>query len=205
MNIDKRLQKLIYKLEITRGKVGGNELNQGREDVIAYLKERFPQYDFDVLNDSYIDIRLEEEQTVRIAVKRKPTEFLWTDYIEDVYENSGLVRIRSKNGEIRLNIKIPLYDQDTPRTKVCWRIDIKARNAKQIALFQQMRRDFFSEDNSKLFHKYGTRISMTDGKVFWLDRDDNGNYWIDIDEAEYQIEEKLPSYLVYLGHIKKST
>ncbi|MBI2637510.1 MAG: hypothetical protein HYW88_01290, partial [Candidatus Sungbacteria bacterium] len=146
------------------------------------------------------EFELEKEQRIMVS----PDEYEiknWKNHVVDVYDQSGRCRIREKNGEPRLSIKVPLISKDGDRHKLCIRLEFQPKTKKQTEELLKARELILQEAHTEIREKWGTPISLSDGKKHWINKDDKGNYWIETDE-ETHIEELLPEGIVYLGHSK---
>ncbi|KKS38530.1 MAG: hypothetical protein A3G49_06495 [Candidatus Sungbacteria bacterium RIFCSPLOWO2_12_FULL_41_11] len=195
-------KRLIASVEQTE------RIHQAVEDLLAkniLSKKELKDVDFDLTFEGEeggtgFEFEVEEEQ--RILVSPENIEIKeWKNHIIDVYDQSGRCRIRVKNGEPRLSLKVPLLSRDTERAKCCVRIEIKPRTKGKAAIFEKMRELILHEPGTEVHEKWGTPIKTRDGKKIWINKDDQGNYWIETDEG-VSVEELLPEGVRYIGHEK---
>ena len=180
------------------------ESHISHKDVISYLQEHLKvKNNIESLSEANIEIELEEEQRILVQpVDPSKYEGKWVDDIRDVYDGSDTIRIREKNGKLRLSIKIPLFSYDTEKTKCCIRIEIKPNTKEQEDCIFQVGNDLIQQETTKIRHKIGTPVYLTNGQKVWLDKNDQDDYWIEIDGLETQIETLLPQDIVFIRHRK---
>ena len=160
------------------------------------------EFEISFEEDEGIGYEFELEKEQRIMVSPEDYEIKnWKNHVIDVYDQSGRCRIREKNGEPRLSIKVPLLSKDGDRHKFCIRLEFKPKTKKQTEELLKARELILQEAKIEIREKWGTPIPLSDGKKHWINKDDRGDYWIETDE-ETHIEDLLPEGIVYLGHSK---
>ncbi len=149
-----------------------------------------------------IEYEFEIEKETRIMVEPQNIgDYDWINHIIDVYDKSGRVRIRSKNGQLRFSIKAPLLSRDTARAKVCIRIELKPINPEQEKELRQIRDLIMAEEGFQRVEKWGAPIAHADGSRGWINRDSNGNWWFEVDEG---VILALPEDTKVIGYQKSS-
>lgn len=149
-----------------------------------------------------LEMELEVEQRIMVELEDDFEIKEWQNYVVDTYEQSGRTRIREKNGKLRLSIKTPLPSKDTEKTKCCIRKELKPINEKQEKDFFKARELIKEEPGTIIHEKWGTPLKLTNGEEVWINKDREGNYWVETDEG-YNLKEVLPEGIKYLG-VKKS-
>lgn len=185
------------------------KINETIEDMLAegiITQEALNHGDIEIIiekqDDSLIEYEFELEKEQRIKVDAVNFQVLkWENHIIDTYDQSGRCRIRLKNNEPRLSLKVPLLTQDTEKAKCCIRIENKALTKKQAEEFLKIKELIESEPETKVHEKWGTPLKLNDGEKVWLNKDDQNKYWIEID-GERDIKDLLPEGITYLGHTK---
>lgn len=142
-----------------------------------------------------------ERETRYIIAPGNIVDYNWVNRIQDVYDTSGRARVRLKNGKPRFSVKVPLFSQDTEKSKVCIRIELKPQNEEQTEELNRMRGEIFNEPGSQVSEKWGAPIVGKNGVKIWINRDINNNWWIEVDEG---FELSLPESLKILS-VQKST
>ncbi|MEK9152441.1 MAG: hypothetical protein AAB692_03685 [Patescibacteria group bacterium] len=178
--------------ELMRSVLTPANLKSGAVEVSMLDAEKVIGYEFE----------LEEEQRIYV----KPETFSvaeWKNYIVDTYDQTSRCRIRNKNGELRLSLKVPLFSRDTERAKVCIRLEFKPRTPLQEKDLERIQELILSEPGTEVHEKWGTPIELKDGHRVYINKDDRGNHWIETDES-MTIENLLPEGLTYLGHKKSN-
>ncbi|MFQ5662097.1 MAG: hypothetical protein ACE5F2_02500 [Candidatus Paceibacteria bacterium] len=143
------------------------------------------------------EFELEEEQRKKV----KPEDYEieeWQNHVIDTYDQSGRCRIRDKNGKLRLSLKVPLFSRDTEHTKCCIRLEFKPVTEQQEKTLNTVR-ELIKEEPATIIHeKWGTPLKLTNGEKIWINKDQEGNYWVETDE-DYDLKEVLPKGIKYLG------
>src|SRR5258706_5542525 len=179
------------------------ESHISHEDVISYLTDHLKLTGVESLAQAEIEIELEEEQRILVQpIDPSNYEGKWIDDIRDVYDKTDTLRVREKNHKLRLSIKIPLFSYDTSKTKCCLRIEIKPQNKEQEDCIFKTGENLIRSGESRLVHKLGTPIYLTNDKKVWLDKNEKGIYWIEVDGADIQLETMLPDDIVFIRHRK---
>ena len=148
------------------------------------------------------EFELEEEQRIMV----NPESFVikeWKNHVVDVYDSSGRCRIRLKNGEPRMSLKVPLMSRDTAKSKCCVRMEFKPRKKRQREDLLTIVELIAQEPNTQIHEKWGTPLKLNNGEKVWINKNDRGEYWIETDIAE-NIEDLLPEGIIFLGHRKSS-
>lgn len=153
------------------------------------------------LSGSRIDFEIEEEQRIFVDTQDLPPP-TWEKDVEDIYDPSGTFRIRLKNGQPRVSIKIPIPERNTYRTKCCLRIEIVPADEQQRQFLLSLRAELLKDGCFKVMHKKATQIQLLDGRTVWLNKNEAGKCWIEVDGGDYEIEHFLPEGITYLGHGK---
>ncbi|MFA5987668.1 MAG: hypothetical protein WC797_03410 [Candidatus Paceibacterota bacterium] len=149
-----------------------------------------------------MEYEFEVERESRFAIEPSNiTDYAWVNHIIDTYDASGRARIRIKNGVPRLSLKVPLLSQDTTTTKVCIRIEFKPVDKKQEEDLLKIRQLILAEKGSQTVEKFGAPITKSDGTKTWVNRDSNGNWWIEADEG---VSLTLPDAIKIIGIMKSS-
>ena len=129
-----------------------------------------------------IGYEFEIETEVRYVIEPgNMDDFTWVNHFVDTYDKAGRVRVRIKNGEPRLSIKVPLFTRDTDIAKTCIRIEFKPKNGAQKKDLLHIRDLIVSEAGAQISEKWGAPITLSDGKEAWINRDTKGNWWIEFD------------------------
>jgi hypothetical protein len=141
-------------------------------------------------NFSLIEYEFELEREIRYLIEPlDDAEMKWVNHVLDTYDASGRCRIRVKNGEPRLSLKIPLFSQDTPTAKTCIRIELKPQTDEQKAELLRIRDLIAAEPGSQQAEKWGAPITTSSGVKVWVNRNGSGKWWVEVDEG---IELLLP-------------
>jgi hypothetical protein len=109
--------------------------------------------------------------------------------------------VRLKNGKPRISIKVPLLSRDTDRAKACIRLEFKPRTKEQEEDLLKIRDLILREPGTQVQEKWGVPLNLANGEKVWMNRNANGEYWIETDES-WKIEDLLPESITYLGHQK---
>ena len=153
-----------------------------------------------LLPKNLIEYEFEVEKETRIMIEPRDIEaYDWVNHIIDVYDKSGRIRIRTKNGQLRFSIKAPLLSKDTDRSKVCIRIELKPTTKEQERELRQIRDLIMAEDEFQRVEKWGAPIENKDGSKGWVNRDSLGNWWFEVDEG---VLLSLPEDVKVLGYQK---
>lgn len=166
-------------------------IKNGAIDITFETGNSFIGYDFEI----------EQEQRVNVNISDSFNVEEWTNFVEDTYDPSGRCRIRVKNNEPRLSLKIPLFSRDTERTKCCVRLEFKPVSEEQRQDLFNVRDLILKEQGMVSSKKWGTLIGLKNGEKTWVNKDDKGNHWIEIDK-NIELENILPEGISYLGHSK---
>jgi len=89
----------------------------------------------------------------------------WTDHVIDTYDESGRARIRIKNGQPRLSLKVPLYSRDTKNCKACIRLEFKPVTEQQKNDLLTIKDLILEEKGTQTSEKWGTQISTGEKKI----------------------------------------
>lgn len=153
-------------------------------------------------NDHVVfEFELERERRILVEVEEGLLGDIheWDNTIEDTYDQSGRLRIREKNGKLRMTVKIPLFHEIDPNRKHCLRIELKpctVEPEKQIAEARELLR---REIGTQEFKKYGKKIALKNGVNVWINANDEGEFWIEYDdELGKNVEDLLPEGITYL-------
>jgi hypothetical protein len=203
---DEQIQHIQETVEKILGEniLSRENLNSGNLDITFEDNKDLIEYEFE----------LENEQRIMVDPEKFPgngwTEKMWQNTVVDTYDQSGRCRIRIKNGEPRLSIKVPLLSKDSDRSKCCIRLEFKPINDSQKKILLKTRDLITEEDGTTIHVKKGAPLQLNNGEKVWINRDEKGNHWIETDEST-KIEDYLPEGITYLGHkrsmikIKKTT
>jgi len=132
----------------------------------------------------YIGYEFEVETETRYAIEPgNMSDYRWVNHVVDTYDKTGRIRIRVKNGEPRLSIKVPLFTRDTETSKTCLRLEFKTTNESQKQSLFCIRELILQEDGTQIVEKWGAEITMTTGEGAWINRNDKGEWWIEIDSG----------------------
>lgn len=135
-------------------------------------------------NFSLIQYEFELEREIRyITEPIDEKDFSWENHIVDTYDQSGRCRIRVKNGEPRLSLKIPLFSQDTATTKACIRIELKPQTEEQKAELLRIRDLILAEPGCQQSEKWGAAVRTGNGVKVWINRNKENKWWIEVDEG----------------------
>lgn len=139
---------------------------------------------------------LEIEREHRILVR--PTTRLdcssWDNHFVDTYDSSGRFRVRVKNGQPRLTIKLPLLSHVmSPDEKMCIRLELKPTTQDQVIEILQLQQVISQELGSRVLQKKGTKIELKNGQEVWLNTN-RRQFWIEYDGDE-DLSTLLPDYL----------
>ncbi len=182
-----KINKTVEKL-LAQGILTQESLNNG--DLEIHFEEPTIGYEFEV----------EKEQ--RKMVDATNFQVLkWQNHVIDTYDQSGRCRIRLKNNEPRLSLKIPLLSQDTDDAKCCIRLEFKPSTKEQAEELLKIKELIMEEEGVQTHEKWGTPINLTNGDKVWINKDDQGKYWIETDE-DYDVKDLLPEGIAYLGNSK---
>ena len=182
-----KINETVEKL-LAQGILTQESLNNG--DLEIHFEEPTIGYEFEV----------EKEQ--RKMVDATNFQVLkWQNHVIDTYDQSGRCRIRLKNNEPRLSLKIPLLSQDTDEAKCCIRLEFKPSTKEQAEELLKIKELIMEEEGVQTHEKWGTPINLTNGDKVWINKDDQGKYWIETDE-NHDVKELLPNGITYLGHSK---
>lgn len=153
-------------------------------------------------NFSLIEYEFELEREIRYLIEPLDEAGMkWMNHILDTYDASGRCRIRVKNGEPRLSLKIPLFSQDTPVAKTCIRIELKPQTDEQKAELLKIRDLISAEPGSQQAEKWGALVTTTNGVKVWVNRNGSGKWWVEVDEG---VELRLPEGMKVIA-TEKST
>lgn len=185
-----QIQKIHETIEtaLARGILTKEALDNG--DIEIHFEEPPMGYEFEV----------EREQRIMVDAANFQVS-KWVNHIVDTYDPSGRCRIRMKNGEPRLSLKVPLLSQDTEKAKCCIRLEFKPRTKQHTEELLKIQELISAEPGTETHEKWGTPIKLSNGESVWINKDDEGNYWIETDES-YDIGKLLPEGIAYLGHSK---
>lgn len=187
-----QIQKIHETVEIALVKEILTKEALGNGDIEINFEEEPIGYEFEV----------EKEQRIMVDASQFDVP-KWVNHIVDTYDPSGRCRIRIKNGKPRLSLKVPLLSQDTETAKCCIRLEFKPRTNHQERELLKIQELISAEPETKKHEKWGAPLALTNGEEVWLNKDDEGNYWIETDES-YDIESLLPEKISYLGHTKSA-
>jgi len=196
-------------------------------DVATYLQKEIclnqhPEINIKEIRKATIETDMEEEQRafVEPTDPAKYENAEWTNNFTDYYDQPRTFRIRNKNGVWRMTIKIPFLVCDTKTTRCCLRIEIKADPKEELndpekqetreslqKLYSQIK-DLLVSKGSKPEHKKGLKLSITlpNGELLWLNKDDNGEMWVEADikgkivAKGLGLENLLPSDLRFINY-----
>lgn len=131
-----------------------------------------------------IGYEFEVEKEIRYVIEPlSAEEFKWKTHIVDTYDKSGRTRIRVKDGKPRLSLKVPLFSKDTEACKTCLRLEFKPNTKEQEDDLLRIRDLILEEQGTQKNEKWGTQLTMKNGKRVWLNRDITNNWWIEVDEG----------------------
>ncbi len=150
------------------------------------------------------EFEIEREQRI-VVVVTQPERFSFTTECLDIYDTSGRVRIRVKNGIPRMGIKIPmLKDQPFPGVKECLRIELKPKNPQQMIELLTIASQMVGNSNTQVLKKRATPITLTNGAPAWLNHGESGEYWIESDMGEEprSLTELLPEGITFVSYEK---
>lgn len=185
----KKIQEKVEKI-LKQGILSQENLNNGSLDIIFEENESLMDYEFELEKEQRINVNPEN-----LEIKK------WENHVTDTYDQSGRCRIREKNSQPRISIKVPLLSKDTERSKCCIRLEFKPLTEKQREDILKIRELILLEPGTETHEKWGTPLELTNGEGVWINKDDKGNHWIETDESE-KIEDLLPEGLTYLKHSK---
>jgi hypothetical protein len=133
---------------------------------------------------SLIQYELGIEEETRYLIDPLDAEgYDWVNHVVDTYDQAGRCRIRLKNGEPRLSIKIPLFSKDIGDCKTCIRIELKPQTDKQRSELLQIRDLILAEQGAQISEKWGAPMKLGDGSKVWINRDSNNRWWIEVDKG----------------------
>lgn len=130
-----------------------------------------------------------------------PESFDWVNHVIDTYDRSGRARIRIKNGEPRLSLKVPLFSKDTDTAKTCLRLEFKPTSQEQKADLMRVRELLLAEPGTQVVEKWGAPLTLKNGQKSWINRDSHGAWWVEVDEGTEFIP---PDTMEVLGNKKSS-
>ncbi|MBI3633951.1 MAG: hypothetical protein HY226_06730 [Candidatus Vogelbacteria bacterium] len=137
-----------------------------------------------------------ETETRYVIEAGNIADYNWVNHVVDVYDESGRARIRVKNGVPRLSLKVPLFSKDTTTSKTCIRLEYKPITKKQEKELLLIRQLVLAEKGAQTSEKFGAPLENKDGTRTWINRDSNGNWWIEADEG---VPLNLPDTIKILG------
>lgn len=108
------------------------------------------------------DFEIEEEQREKIS----PDNFKilkWENHVVDTYDQSGRCRVRVKNGEPRMSLKIPLLSKDTDESKCCIRLEFKPTKEEQKEDLFKIVELINQEEGTETHEKWGTPLKLVNG------------------------------------------
>ena len=178
-----------------------HEIGKYITDHLAFLEESGLCIS-ELITLANVELEVEQEQRLMVRVDETHRLSEATSLIEDLYDPSGTVRIRVKNGIPRIGIKIPMREMNTFRAKCCLRIEIKPNNEQQIEQMRQVYNLLKSQERTQSRNKEARKINLNDGTECWLNKNGSGEYWIELDEPQIEVENLLPFWLIYLSHKK---
>lgn len=127
------------------------------------------------------EYELENERRVLVTLENYAVGH-WKNHVLDTYDTTGRFRVRLKNNEPRLTLKIPLFTPLTEIGKLCIRLEFKPHTDTQRQEILKIRELLINEVGSQSYEKFGTPIQLTNGQSTWLNWSPQHNeYWIDID------------------------
>lgn len=171
-----------------------SECTLGQEFIDSHFNETL------ATNRATFEYELEKERRIVVSVDQGVLESSdnWENRFTDTYDQSGRFRIREKNGQLRMSVKIPLFYDIDPIVKHCLRIEVKPGNSAQENELMNIRELLRRELGTQEFKKYGKKITLTNGNRVWINTNDNNEYWIESDtEDQRTIEEFLPEGIHY--------
>lgn len=161
------------------------------------------QFRLDLLESAEVENEKEEEQKAQVQpIDPSAFESEWENDFKDVYDETDTIRVRLKNGKLRMTVKIPQYDLDTKNSKVCLRFEIKTRTKEQADVVAQLNKYMESNGTSKTSYKQGKRITLTNGDPAWLNRSNLEDFFIEVDGRDPPLGEVLPKNLVFIKYGK---
>lgn len=194
---EKQIQHIQEEVEkmLGEGILSKESLSSGDLEISFEDNKDLIEYEFEV----------ENEQRIMVDPEKFPdsgwNDKIWVNTVADTYDQSGRCRIRVKNNDPRLSLKVPLLSQDNDRSKCCIRLEFKPTNKMQKSELLKIR-DLISQESGTRTHvKKGAPLKLNNGEKVWINRDEEGNHWIETDEST-KIEDYLPDGITYLGHKK---
>lgn len=131
-----------------------------------------------------IEYEFEVEAERRYMIEPQDvTAYSWQNHVFDTYDQSGRARVRVKNGKPRLSLKVPLFSKDTETTKTCLRLEFKPTEAAQEADLLRVRDLILEEAGAQVSEKWGAKLLTPTGDSVWINRDDRGRWWVEVDEG----------------------
>jgi hypothetical protein len=124
-----------------------------------------------------------EEETRYLIDPLDANNYDWVNHVVDTYDQTGRCRIRLKNGEPRLSIKIPLFSKDIGSCKTCIRIEIKPQTDKQKVELLRILDLILAEQGARRYEKWGAPMKMSNGSKVWINKDSENRWWIEVDKG----------------------
>ncbi len=196
---EEELMELARKAEEEEKERLSPELFQKLEEKIKPLLEK-GKFKTEIISAPQEGLLYEFELEHETRLKCEPFEpKKWDTHIIDVYDKSGRCRIRVKNGKPRLSLKVPLLSKDLEHAKCCLRLEFKPLSEKDEKMLFQIRNFLLEEEGTQIHEKWGKLLIAPDKTKVWLNKDNKGNYWIEVDKTKDIV---LPPEIKVTGYEK---
>lgn len=192
IDVEKQYERLHQEMEkiLAERLLTPETLKDGSASVSV---EKIPDEVTKLIAEGLIHYEFEIETETRYVIAPQNVEaFEWKTHVFDTYDKSGRARIRVKNDEPRLSLKVPLFTKDTATHKTCLRLEFKPTNTEQSNDLLRIKKLILKEAGAQTSEKWGAQLKMANGEKVWINRDADNNWWIEVDEGvDFQVPEGI--------------